>query len=427
MTISGQLPKTRSFEWWMVSNLAVGAGFSAFVALLIPPYVTEVTGSAAQAGVVMAVMSLAAVLGPVLGGFADKYRAHRLIMSVGIFAMAFAFAAFALAADSSTFYAIDAIIMGVGVAAVSAVGPEYIVGAGLDKKIEASQLTVYNLIAPIGQVLGGALLGAAAAAGIPYSGRFWIAAAVMILAGAVTWLSSSRATQRLHAKLYTEKNEEQAAETQEAVQKARSAGLKSVLFSTFGIYLLVLISSSIASNGVNNQIANILPNVYGIDEATTSALISLAGLLNIAVFFLAGWWMGRSGMIGPFAAGQVARLVGSLGLAVLGLMTKNAPLIMVAVSMQILYQGLPFVRLTQPVGAIRFSTISAGQASGWVIGASAVGSFLGSVLGGWLADAVGFNAINWMAVIAAGVAVALTVISLFPADRRIREQTAETV
>ncbi len=80
------------------------------------------------------------------------------------------------------------------------------------------------------------------------------------------------------------------------------------------------------------------------------------------------------------------------------------------------------MRLSQPVGAIRFSTISAGQASGWVIGASAVGSFVGSVLGGWLADAVGFNAINWMAALAAGAAVALTVIALIPADRRLGKE-----
>jgi predicted MFS family arabinose efflux permease len=415
-------PNTRSFEWWMVSNLAIGAGFSAFVALLIPPYVIEVTGSAAEAGVIMAVMSLAAVLGPIIGSFADRYRAHRLIMSSGIFAMAFAFVAFALAAETSTYFAIDAIVMGIGVAAVSAVGPEYIVGAKLDKKIEASQLTVYNLIAPVGQVLGGALLGAAAAAGLSYSGRFWISAVVMALAGILAWLSSGRATKRLHDALYAEDAEESSNETQEAVQKARTTSLRSVLFSTFGIYLLVLIASSIANNGINNQIANILPNVYGINEATTSALISLAGLLNIAVFFLAGWWMGRGGMIGPFTAGHVARLVGALGLAVFGLMTGNAPLIMVAVSMQLLYQGLPFVRLSQPVGAIRFSSISAGQASGWVIGASAIGSFLGSVLGGWLADKVGFNAINWMGAAAAGVAVALTVVALLPADRRKRKE-----
>ncbi len=64
-------------------------------------------------------------------------------------------------------------------------------------------------------------------------------------------------------------------EVEETV-KARNTGIKGVLFSTFGVYLLILILSSVANNGINNQIANILPNVYGIDQATTSAL-DLAG------------------------------------------------------------------------------------------------------------------------------------------------------
>ena len=66
------------------SSITAGAGFSVFMALLIPPYVTQATGSASAAGVVMAIISLAAVLGPVLGGLADKYRAHRLVLSLGV-------------------------------------------------------------------------------------------------------------------------------------------------------------------------------------------------------------------------------------------------------------------------------------------------------------------------------------------------------
>ena len=73
--------------------------------------------------------------------------------------------------------------------------------------------------------------------------------------------------------------------------------------------------------------------------------------------------------------------------------------------MQIMYQSNPFVRLTQPVVAMRFATIPAGQASGWVIAAAAAGSFIGSLIGGFLADSVGFNAINWMGAIAVGASL----------------------
>ena len=84
---SDAVDEGRPFEWWMSSNFAMGAGFSAFMALLIPPYVTEVTSDAAAAGAVMAVISLAAVLGPVLGTFADRHAAHRLVMSLGVLGM----------------------------------------------------------------------------------------------------------------------------------------------------------------------------------------------------------------------------------------------------------------------------------------------------------------------------------------------------
>jgi predicted MFS family arabinose efflux permease len=71
--------------------------------------------------------------------------------------------------------------------------------------------------------------------------------------------------------------------------------------------------------------------------------------------------------------------------------------------------------------AVRFATVPPGLANGWVLGASAAGSFVGSVVGGFLADSVGFNAISWMATIAAGVAVALLMLVMWPAERRKRK------
>ena len=406
--------KGSAFQWWMISNLGVGAGFTAFVALLVPPYITDLSGSAAAAGVVMAIMSLAAITGPVLGSFADRYRAHRLVLTLGVFGMALAFAAFAFAADDTTFAAIDAIVMGVSVAAVGAIGPAFIVGAGLSQQLQAKRLTTYNLVAPVGQVLGGAIMGAAAAAGMSYSNRFWIATGVMLLAGIVTWFGSGQAARAIEVA-------DLGGDDEKTGVKAKPTGLGSVLFSTFGMVLLILILSSVANNGINNQIANILPNVYGIDEATTSGLISLAGLLNIVFFFVAGWWLGRSGGLPAFTAGLTLRLVGAALMAILGL-ASGSPIFLVAASMQLLYQGSPFTRLTQPVVAVRFATIPAGQASGWVLGASAIGSFVGSLLGGWLADKVGFNAINWMGAVAAGASVLLVFISLWPAERKKRKE-----
>jgi len=400
----------RAFEWWMFSFFGFGAGFSAFIALLIPPYVTQATGNAADAGVVMAVISLAAVLGPVLGGFADNYRAHRLVLNLGMFGMALAFVAYALSAGDAMITVLDAILMGTSIAAINAVGPVFILGAELPQALQAKRLTTLNLMAPIGQVVGGAVLGAAVSAGWSFSQRFWLAAVFLLLTEILVFFTSGKAAARIQV----------TSSAQSETEGQKPHGLKQVILSTFGVYLLIMMLSSTGSNGINAQIANILPNVYGIDEATTSGLISLAGLLSIGAMFLAGAWMARSGATVDFAGGTIIRLVGAAAMALLGLVS-NAPILLAAAAMQTFYFSNSFVRLAQPAVAVRFATIPAGQATGWVIGAAAIGSLVGSLLGGWLADTVGFNAINWMGAVSIGAAILLILLFLWPAERKKRQ------
>ncbi len=403
------IAEPRAFEWWMTSMFAMGAAFSAFVSLLIPPFVTEVTGEASASGVVMAIISLGAVLGPAFGTFADRHRAHRLVLVLGVAGMGLGFVMYAISAESAALYALDAIILGASIAAVGALGPVFIIGAKLDQAVEARQMTTLQLMMPAGQVAGGVLLSLAVQAGWSFPARFWLGAAFMAACLAVTWLTTADVDRRLQRALGDSPGGRDG-------RDAPSTSLRAVFVSLFGVYLLVLTLSSVANNGINNQISNILPNVYGISEATTSVLISIAGLLNIPLFFFAGRWMARDGAWAPFFAGQVARLVAALGLALVGMMA-NAPALLAAGFMQLLYQSNPFSRLTQAPVGVRFATFPAGAASGWVMAASAAGSFGGSVAGGFLADAVGFNAINWMAAGAAGLAVAVALLGLAPAAR----------
>ena len=411
--VSPDAAEGRPFEWWMTSNFAMGASFSAFIALLIPPYVTEVTSDVAAAGAVMAVISLAAVLGPVLGTLADRHAAHRLVMSLGVLGMSVGFAAFAFASESATFYAIDSILLGVSLAAVSAVGPVFVVGAGLSRPLEARRMTWYSLAMPAGQVVGGAMIGAAAAAGWSFSVRFWMASAFCGVLAIVTWMTSKGAEERLHAAMYgDDTGAGEAADGAEKTTKVK-VPLKAVLWSSFGLFLLVSVLSSAANNGINSQISNIMPNVYGVSEAETSTLISVAGLINLALFIPAGKLMARRGNISTYSVGIIMRLVGALGMAVVGLVAENTAVLAIAF-MQVLYQANPFARLAQPGTAVRFATFPAGMANGWLIAGSAAGGFIGSLLGGVLADRYGFNAVNWMGAGAAGLSVAVLVVGVWP-------------
>lgn len=388
---------------------ALGISYSAFVSLLIPPYVSDSGGDASTAGIVMAIIALGALGGPPIGAFADRYSAHRIVMVAGIGGMALSFAAYALSADNSALYALDAILMGVSVAAVSATAPVFIVGARLDQQTEARQMTTLQLMMPAGQLLGGLIL--AGITGWSFANRFWLGAGIVAASFVVVWLTTGNVSRRLKAAVAQETATDPDGERQKI-------GLRQVLFSTFGIYFAVLVFTSIASNGVNAQIANIMPNVYGIDAKTTSALISLAGLLNIVLYFPAGRWMARKGPFPPFMAGVVGRMIAGIGMGVVGLMTDNKALLGAAF-MQLMYQTAPFVRLAQPGLAVRFATFPAGQASGWVIAGSAIGSFVGSLLGGYLADAFGYNSVNWMAAAAGAGAALILFMWLRPAEKRM--------
>ena len=401
----------------MVSNLAMGAGFSAFIALLIPPYVTEVTSDATAAGVVMGIISLAAVLGPVLGTFADRFGAHRIVLSLGVFGMSVGFGAFAFASESAEFFAIDAIVLGVSLAAVASVGPVFVVGSGLSRKLEARRMTGYSLAMPVGQVIGGLMIGAAASANWSFSARFWMASATCFVLSVATWLLSKGPEQKLHAVMYRADS----GDAQTTSKKAAKIPLKSILWSTFGLFLLVSVLTSIANNGINSQISNIMPNVYGISEAETSSLIALAGVLNIALFLPAGKLMGSKGALPTYSVGVLMRLIGSVGMATVGLVSGSSALLAIAF-MQILYQANSFARLAQPGTAVRFAKFPAGIANGWLIAGSAFGGFIGSMLGGVLADKYGFNSVNWMGAAAAGGSIVVLAFGVWPA----RESDATT-
>lgn len=410
MTDRASVSKPKAFEWWMLSMFALGISYSAFVSLLIPPFVTETGGDASTAGIVMAIIALGALGGPPIGAFADRYSAHRIVMVGGIAGMAVSFVAYAFSADNSALYALDAILMGVSVAAVSATAPVFIVGARLDQATEAKQMTTLQLMMPTGQLVGGLIL-----AGVTtwsFANRFWLGAGIVAVAFVVVLFTTGDVSQRLKLAMAQDPTDDPGGER-------RKIRLKQVLLSTFGIYFAVLVFTSVANNGVNAQIANIMPNVYGIDAKTTSALISLAGLLNIVLYFPAGRWMARKGPFPPFMAGVTGRMIAGIGMGAVGLMTDNKALLGAAF-MQLMYQTAPFVRLAQPGLAVRFATFSAGQASGWVIAGSAIGSFVGSLLGGYLADAFGYNAVNWMAAAAGASATLILFMWLRPAERRMR-------
>lgn len=174
---NGKQKKNSSFEWWYIAHFVFGVVYLGFVPILVPTYVIEISGSAAEAGVVMAIIGLGALLAPAIGGFADKYQAHRIAQLAGLLSLALGGVAFAIAQED-LFFAIAAILVGVGVATVMMINPTFIVGAGFVQELESRRLTRLNQTAIVGQLTGGLLVAGLTQAGLSFpalAGRLSVA------------------------------------------------------------------------------------------------------------------------------------------------------------------------------------------------------------------------------------------------------------
>ncbi|MGW2588415.1 MFS transporter [Streptomyces virginiae] len=404
----------RTFEPWMISSLALGAGFTGFVALTIPPYVTKATGEASAAGIVLAVMSLTAALGPVLGALADRYRAHRLAMCSGLLGMAVAFAAYGLSARDESVFALNAILMGVSGAAVAAVMPVFIVGASLPPDLMVKRLTAMNVMEGVGLMVGGALMGFATEAGWSFAQRFWLAAGFLAVCFLTVVPTSAKPAARIIPAT---------AALVDGPPAGKGGRLRVVFFSVFGLFLAVRVLAAASTNSVTGQIANIMPSVFAITPAGTDTAVAVAGFLSIGLYVAAGVLVARRGGVEAYLAGTGVRLVGALGLALAGTFVPEQAMLSL-LAMQITYMANPIMRLSASDVGARFATVPVGQTNGWLISGSSIGAFLGNLTAGALAQALGYNAINWFSAVAMAAAVVLLVFGLMPAEMRKRRAEA---
>ena len=109
-------PEKYGIEWWYTAHLAYGAIQLVFIPILIPTFVLEVTESATMAGSAMAVIGLGGLAAPVIGGFADKLRAHRLAQLAGLVAYALGGVLFAFMGQTTLGIFGGAACMGIGIA-----------------------------------------------------------------------------------------------------------------------------------------------------------------------------------------------------------------------------------------------------------------------------------------------------------------------
>ncbi len=381
-----------AFEWWYVAHFVFGIIFLGFVPILVPTYVIEISGSAAEAGVVMAIIGLGALLAPVIGGFADKYQAHRIAQLAGLLALALGGLSFALARED-LFFAIAAILVGVGVATLMMINPTLIVGAGFSQALESRRLTRLNQTAIVGQLTGGLLVAGLTQAGLSFPARFMVMAVIALIGLVITAMTNKEAAARLALAGPT------------ASEKGTvTPDLRTILVSAFGLFLLSMMINGLGQGALESQYPNYMQKVFSISPALSASAISVTAIVNLLLIGVAGSWMARSGPTPVFFASLVLRLAAAVVLIVLAIV-GGVPAFLPLGMYVLLLVGIAWVDLAGPALAGRLSVATMGTSQGFLMGSLAIGTALGSLSGGLAAESIGFQSLPWIT--AGGVALAL--------------------
>jgi predicted MFS family arabinose efflux permease len=411
METVNQTTKEPSFELWMIAHFALGMAQITFFPVIIIRYVTDVTGNAANAGILIAIVGLAALIAPVIGRLADQLMAHRLLLSLGVLAQGIGFVGFALTGMPVLIYALAALVFGVGIATVTTLGPAVIVGSNFSIKLLTKRLTAYNILFPAGQLVGGVILVFITA--FSYSQQSWVAFGVLTLLAVIVWFSSAKATSRIVKR---------AVVPVEGVQTSPKPTKRGKIFTpTFMVLLLMLVVGGLGFTAMVGQVANIMNFTFGMAEQTTSAVLAIVGVANMGLYVVAGKWMARSGGLATFRGAYFLHVSALILLTITSFFAPVA-IIIPAIFLFIFYLGEPFGRIPQPVLGVRYSSMEASTANGWIVGAISGSAFLAGLISGFLAQSISFNAVLYFATGVFLLALLIQLIGVWPVERRLQAQ-----
>lgn len=297
--------RARPFELWMTSNLALGLAFNCVLPVVLPSYVLSTGGSATDVWVAMGMAGMFALLGPWIGRIAGRRRAHRSAQVLGMLGMAAGLVMLALSPGDSVSIVLAIAVMGIGAAAVTVATPTFILGADLPASVQSRQLTWLQLNLDLGKIVGGLLLGVMAAKKVAFQTQFGIGGLVISLLGLLVWATSRHAAERIC--------KPEVDLTATTAHSDKAVPWRTLLLSLFGVPVV----GQLLGSGT-------------MVEAHISTMLTVSGVVGIALYFLAGRVMARSGPGLRWAIGHTLRGVGGLVLGTLGQLRGSAFLVVLA-------------------------------------------------------------------------------------------------
>ncbi len=383
-------------ETWYLAHFALGATQGVFIPILVPTFVLEATGEATLVGIAMALIGLGGLAAPVIGGLADRFRAHRWAQLAGL--LAYALGGFIFASIGTTTLGIigGAMCFGIGSATLLMINPAFIVAAGFAPADEAIRLTRLNQTMIVGTLVTGLVLSALTAAGLSFAARFLLLSGVALAALAITFATNASAAARIKTPVPADAGE------------AAAPSIRDVVLSRFGALLVAVFLVSTGHGVITGQFPNYMNEVFGVAAEQSTLLLSVSAVVTLLTLDLIGRWMGKSGPSPVWFTAVFLKTVVMVALGLLAIVTGGSIVALLPLGIYLIFmQGIAWADMTQPALVARASTAGAGLTQGMLMFAVALAFGTGGFLGGAFADSFGFASLAWLtAALSAGAILA---------------------
>jgi DHA1 family tetracycline resistance protein-like MFS transporter len=400
-------------EPWYLAYALLGISVAGVAPILLPLSVSE-TGSIAEVGVVMAAFNLGGLMAPFWGNLADRHRWHREVLAAGLFGTAITLAAFAFI-PSLPARIVLALLQGAGAAAAATVANLFVVEvhpeAEWDKRIGWLQ-TLYGG----GQVAGLLLAGILSRFDLRLG--LLIAAALTLLAFLPGWFMtpapstprSSRPVLR-HPARHAELSAGSPQRFYHHPNRNTVQEILRTLFSPFGVFLIGWLISFAGAAAFFALYPIIMLKAYQVSPSLSSGGFAVAAALGLMLYVPAGAWSTRFGAIRVMQVALGIRGLAFLALLSLGIVGMAHPGALALLCFLFLVLAWSMLSVTGTAVTAKLSAVNEGEGLGLFNATTALGGVIGAIVGGWLAEQWGYDAVPIMGLVGIVAGIILSAVS----------------
>ena len=398
----------KNYESWFLSQGIVGFVNAGGAAFLVAPMIIEQGGTPADAGMIVGLLPFVALLSPIFGNFADRFRIHREMVLAGLVALVLASITMSFAEQELT-YIVGALLFGTGGGLIIVANLGMLAGSGLDDDVMATRMGLLQMSLPFGQFTALGIMAALLAAGVELQTLFLLHAAVAALGFVVMWPLTRAPAERISRQLDLATS----VTTSAGSGSGKRIGFAAIIFSGFGLFLFINFLSQFGEQIVESQYPNYLGDVFKIEPDTAALAMAVAVLISAPLYPVSGRWTAKKGPKVPFMVSMAVRTLTVAGLAFISIGLEDAGDGMQTLAL--LLFGLmivvyPFFEVNTSLIAAKTSPIGPGGGQGFQGGATNLAGILGGFTAGWLADQAGYDTLAWVAM---GLGAASFVLGFF--------------